>query len=365
MPYISSGNKLVGLIVSENVFQAQDTARRLKQYAYDPRVFNHKGSTIPPDIVELHSHLQRALSGNKLKNMREMAAHYIPGMVSGNAVGNGFRHLPPMTFYSQEKLDIEMLSEVQGVGLANIDEEMIALDGETQLAAWFQYLEDMRMRGEKVPDWNVSFTIIHGIKPSDALQVFFDMNTKAVNIPKLDQITKDTRDPVSKFLRDILPRWPALHMQVGPKFIHTLARSICGGRAYVYNRRLSVSEEAFTLHQNELSEVCTMLDTAVKHLASPAALKNDMLFTHIVLGVMGAELHDNPNVTLATIREIIQDVNWVKGSHWVGCGLHEKNGKTGNYSLSGSTGAAVGMTREALFDKNSTFYQKIRTRIAA
>ena len=105
--------------------------------APDPRDTEHKkkleASKELQDLREVREEVQRLFAGAKEKNV-PLYAQYIVDLKNG---AEGIT--PPITLYSQKPLDIE-IDPATGMGFCQVPWEMrlVAIDGETQLAAWFE-----------------------------------------------------------------------------------------------------------------------------------------------------------------------------------------------------------------------------------
>jgi len=354
-------------IINPHAFQSLYPLSRIDDIAIDPR----PKALVSPYDKQIHSENQRGLLGAKAGNMKEMSEDYIPRMAESNPDPNDiYRLLQPITLWSAQKIEIEMYdSDRQHMnGIAYISVPLMAIDGGTRLAAYCQYRENLRMQGKRVPTMPVPFTVVHDIDAMQARHLFYIFNTKAVNLQPKDAQMKDATSPIARFFTQEFKdeRWSLLqNIDKGNALLFGFARALVGGRKYISNKRITPTGDDYNRNYNKLLQSLDMLNEAKRSFEYRQKDEKDMLFTHIVLGVMGAELHENdanPSVSVKQMHEIINDVNWIRGTHWVGCGLNEKRGATNKFSLSGATGAAVGLAREALFDTTSPFYRRIRVR---
>jgi hypothetical protein len=156
---------------------------------------------------DIHDLIQRALTGNKAKNVTPYS-NYIELVVEG-----GVGVLPPMHLWCQDPLSIVQQGTSTYALIPN-GEHLLAIDGETQLTAHYQLDENATTPEIRKAhrDFPLGCIVHHGLAVSTARQYFHDLNVLAVRHNTSLGLSMDTKDPVMKVVGDI--EIPALQGRV-------------------------------------------------------------------------------------------------------------------------------------------------------
>ncbi len=199
----TDGHLIAGVQLDDHRFVGRVRPAQLFQIAPDPRDTETKkkleASKELQELKEVREEVQRLFAGAKEKNVPRYA-QYIVDLKNG---ADGIT--PPVTLYSQKPLEIEV-DPSTGMGFCQVPWEMrlVAIDGETQLAAWFEAANiDPSSKENFVPVY-----LAHGKDQSWARQAFHDLNVLAIRPNAALSIGMDARDPLTHVTREIERRVP-------------------------------------------------------------------------------------------------------------------------------------------------------------
>lgn len=378
---LSAGQYVKGIRLSETVFLAASTFNQIKAITRNPAHLQLGTKRTPYDSDEieeernLHDLIQRALVGNKAKNVPAYR-RYIESVVTG-----GVGVLPPMHLWSEEPLDVVRHGGTTYALVPN-GEHLLAIDGETQLTAHWsmneQALPEVRKAHREFP---LGCVVHHGVSQSTARQYFHDLNVLAVRPNTSLGLSMDTQDPVMKVVGDLEAAISALH-----------------GRVDKQNRQLRKNSSKIVTLQSLRQMVVNVAKgiSGVQYGSRPAPIDEDVLsdlgtvatawvgayintFEREIgdrerylagagpvlaaVGAMGEVLmrippDERPRVQ-AQLLESLRAVNWEKGDHWLGI--------AGNYTSSGVF--SVKGTKEvsyavfnALTDRENGSFSRVRVK---
>jgi DNA sulfur modification protein DndB len=135
-------------------------------------------------LAAIRAEVQRSFSGAKGKNVGEYA-RYI-------AENKGIT--PQIILYTPT----ELFSD-SGTLLLPWDTELVAIDGETQLAARFEAAKFLPETGKQLVDVRICYNY-----PLDwAKQSFHDLNTRAIRVNSSTALAMDTQDALTKVTREV------------------------------------------------------------------------------------------------------------------------------------------------------------------
>ena len=210
----SCGQYVKGLPLAPTVFLVTTTFKQLRTITRNPIHLQAGAKPTAFDSEEIeeerdiHSLIQRALTGNKGKNVSPYR-QYIEGVVLGET-----GVLPPIHLWSETELDVVRHGASHYVVVPN-GEHLLAIDGETQLTAHWQLDQMATPENRKAHrEFPLAFILHHGITRSTARQYFHDLNVLAVRPNTSLGLSMDTKDPVMKVVGDLETRIPALFGQV-------------------------------------------------------------------------------------------------------------------------------------------------------
>lgn len=370
----TDGYVVAGVTLDDNRFVGRMKAAQLLKIAEDPRrtedLKQRQGNTELETLFRLRSEVQRLFEGAKKANV-EKYANYIVGVHKGQP-----GMAPPIILYSEALLlDAE---EEDGTGFIQIpwDADLIAIDGETQLAARYEAANI----DPTTKDLLVPVLICHG-KPLDwARQVFHDLNLLAVRPNAAVGIGMDQRDPLTHIARQVEQKVAFFKGRVnkvrrqlrrGDKEIMTITalRGACvtfsegitgvkwGARSVpVAPSRLSAVEMAAI---EWFEALATYLGTAMENRDQTIAAAPAVLAALGALGHSLVEISDrgDRDAETRTLMELLRGVRWEKGKHWEG--IAGKFTPKGEFSVGGPKETAYAIYT-ALKDPMSPGFGNIR-----
>ena len=198
----TNGHIVAGVKIDDHRFLGRVKAAQLFQIAPDPRdTEDKKKFDASKELQELHSireEVQRLFEGAKRKNVPSYAEYVVE-------VHNGEDGItPPITLYSEEKLEIDELENGTAFLQISWDQDLVAIDGETQLAARHEAANiDPETKHDFVPLY-----ICHGKDKLWARQAFHDLNALAVKPNAALSIGMDARDPITQVCRALERKVP-------------------------------------------------------------------------------------------------------------------------------------------------------------
>jgi DNA sulfur modification protein DndB len=376
----TDGHLIAGVKINDHQFLGRLKAPQLFQIAPDPRDTEDRkkigASKDLQDLWEIREEVQRLFAGAKAKNVSPYA-DYIVDVRSGEVDGI----TPPIILYSEDKLAEGTDDSGKEFIQVPYDKWLVAIDGETQLAARFE-------AANRAPDTKNEFVavyICHGRDKLWARQCFHDLNVLGVRPNAALSIGMDARDPLTRVAREVEREVPffrnrvnKVRRQLGTHDTDvvtitslrgaciTLAEGI-GGVKYgarpvplpsdQVNRALNIAVEWFSAVTDGIGPA--MEDRENKLASAPA-----------VLAAIGAMGHELVNVDDSALREAkmaalvrkLRTVDWRRGKHWEG--IAGKFTPKGTFSVGGSKETAYAVY-EALNDETSPGYASVRTQISA
>jgi DGQHR domain-containing protein len=375
----TEGPLMASVKINEHMSLCSIPTNLLFDLAPDPREAEDKkkiaASKTLEKVAELRDDVQRMFEGSKRKNVPSYAK-YIVGLQHG---AEGMT--PPIILYSPDELPSDHNSSGLGYLQAPYGTKLVAIDGETQLAARYEAANiDPATAKEKVAVY-----VIHGRPKNWARQSFHDLNLLSVKPNTALGIGMDARDPLTQVARTVEIKVPFLRGRVnkarrqlrsGDTDVVTITalRGACvtfaegiSGVKYgaksvsVPESKLPRIEEVAVEWFGALTEEfgAAMADREYKLASAPS-----------VLAALGAIGHDLINIDNATergqkIQQLIgglRDVDWRRAKHWEG--IAGKFTPKGAFSVGGSKETAYAVF-DALADRSSPSYQLIRSAPAA
>jgi DGQHR domain-containing protein len=377
----TNGHIIAGVKIDEHRFLGRAKAAQLFQIAPDPRDTENKkkldASKELQDLLSIREEVQRLFEGAKKKNVPSYAG-YIAEVHKGE---DGIT--PPITLFSEDKLDIEELEN--GTALAQVpwDQNLVAIDGETQLAARHEAANiDPETKHDFVPLY-----ICHGKDVLWARQAFHDLNALGVKPNAALSIGMDARDPITRVCREVERQVPFFTGRVNkvrrqlrgsdPEVVTitslrgacvTIAKGINGiqfGARPVPadDAEIAAIEAAAVDWFKALSDaIGPALEDRVNKLASsPTVLA--------ALGAIGQQVVATTDPVMRQARckqlaEGLKSVNWERGKAWEG--IAGKFTPKGTFAVGGAKETAYAVY-SALSDPTSSGYSRIRvpTAVAA
>jgi hypothetical protein len=358
--------------VPEHEFIGTMSASQLMRITVDPRRTEEEKTRAADASLQatydIRKQVQREFAGAKAKNV-ESYADYICRMADG---ADGIT--PAIVLWTAEKLNV---LEADGY-LPRLELpwsiELVAIDGETQLAARFE----ARAKNPKTQEMMVDVKICYDRSTAWAGQAFHDLNVFSIRPNAATAVAMDMRDPLTHVTRSIadMPFFSGRiksDRQLSKKSngIATLSvlRSslVCfaegiGGVQYG-NKSVPVSAERIP----EIEAAAVEYYGALVKRFGPAMEDrlNTVIATPAVLAALGAVGHQSIDIPAesraAKIDEILNGlsaINWTRGLRWEGvCGKLRPNGV---FSTAGGVKDSAGASYRALVDFTNPFYSKVR-----
>jgi len=370
----TNGHIIAGTVLNPHRFVGRVPAAQLFQIAPDPRDTENKkkldGSHELQELRGIRDEVQRLFEGAKKKNV-ESYAEYIVDVHQG---GDGLT--PPITLYTPESLAFQ--DGENGTGFIQVpwDARLVAIDGETQLAARH---EAANLEPETKKEF-VAVYINHGRDEGWARQAFHDLNTLAVRPNAALSMGMDARNPITQITREVERRVPFFsgrvnkvrrQLRAGDIEVVTLPtlRGACvtiakgiNGVQYgtrpvpIEESRLPAIEAAAIEWLGAIaSEFGHIFENRQKYLmSSPSVMA--------ALGAMGhtlVEIGDAQDRKLKgrELLKTIKAVNWSRDKIWEG--IAGKFTPKGTFSIGGAKETAYAVFA-ALTDDQSPSYRKVR-----
>jgi DNA sulfur modification protein DndB len=376
---LSAGQYVKGLPLSPTVFMVTTTFKQLRTITRNPVHLQAGAKRTAFDSEEIeeerdiHALIQRALAGNKAKNVPSYR-RYIEGTVLGET-----GVLPPIHLWSETALDVVRHGSSHYAVVPN-GEYLLAIDGETQLTAHWQLDETATPENRKAHrEFPLACILHHGIERSTARQYFHDLNVLAVRPNTSLGLAMDTKDPVMKVVGDLETRIPALFGQVekqarqlkknSPKIVtlQSLRQMVInvdrGISGVQYGARPApIEEEGIDdLRDVALDWIGTYLNTFEREIRDRETYLASSGPVLAAVGAMGQVLLHAPRADREGLRrqllDSLREVDWSKGEHWLGIAGNFTPG--GVFSVKGTKEVAYAVFN-ALTDPANGGYNRIR-----
>jgi DNA-sulfur modification-associated len=376
---LSAGQYVKGLPLTKTMFMVTSSFKQLRTVTRNPIHLQPGARPAAFDSEEIqeereiHELIQRALAGNKAKNVPSYR-RYIEEVVLG---GEGV--LPPIHLWSETGLDVVRHGASHYAVVPN-GEHLLAIDGETQLAAHWELDEMATPENRKAHrEFPLACILHHGIGRGTARQYFHDLNVLAVRPNTSLGLSMDTKDPVMKVVGDLETRIPMLFGQVekqarqlkknSPKIVtlQSLRQMVInvdkGISGVQYGARPApIEEEGIDdLRDVALDWVGSYLNTFDREVRDRDGCLASSGPVLAAVGAMGQVLLRAPRADRAELRskllDTLRDVDWSKGDHWLGIAGNFTPG--GVFSVKGTKEVAYAVFN-SLTDPANGGYNRIR-----
>lgn len=375
----TDGHIIAGTAIDQHRFVGRVRAAQLFQIAPDPRdTENKKKIDASHELQELRGirdEVQRLFEGAKKRNV-EPYAEYVVALKTGS---DGVT--PPITLYSAAALEVQMREDGTGFIQVPWDKRLVAIDGETQLAARH---EAANLDPETKQDF-VAVNINHGRDEGWARQAFHDLNALGVKPNAALSLGMDARDPLTHICREVERRVPFFkdrvnkvrrQLRTSDSEIVTITtlRGACvtlakgingvqfGARPVPLDKELTKAVELAAI--DWFSALTDAFGPAFENreqslASSPTAMA--------ALGAIGHPLVHIADADARTqkARELVQtltSVNWSRDKTWEG--IAGKFTPKGSFSLGGSKETAYAVYA-ALSDPSSPGFARVRIQESA
>jgi DGQHR domain-containing protein len=368
------GHLVSGTCINPHEFEGRVMAAQLFQFAEDPRKTEneteYRGNPILEDLRRLRVEVQRLFTGEK-KNNVEPYSKYIVSLSKGD-VGL----TPTIVLWSPNPLGYEEREDGAAMLLIPFTERLMAIDGETQLAARY-VARDIEPKTAEI--W-VAIKICHGRDAKWAQQVFHDLNVLAVQPNAALAIGMDSRDPLTNVAREVEDQVPLFKGRVNKQSRQltksardimtittlrgaciTLAEGISGvkyGTKPVTIPRDRV-ETIRTVAREWFGAVAEHIGVAIEDRERTIACAPAVM---AAIGALGHELVGIDDLAsrrrrMTELAQRLTAINWTKGQHWEG--VAGKFTPKGKFSLGGPKETAYAVYA-AINDSTSAGYGQVR-----
>ena len=370
----TDGHIVAGTKVDEHRFLGRVRASQLFQIAPDPRDTEnkkkHDASKELQDLLDVREEVQRLFEGAKKKNV-DPYCEYLIALHTGE---DGIT--PVITLYSEGALEVDERPDGTSFIQVPRDQRLIAIDGETQLAA----RHEAANREPATKQEFVAVYICHGKDQLWARQSFHDLNTLGVKPNAALSIGMDARDPITQVSRDVEREVPFFRNRVNKvrrqlrandSEITTIA-ALRGACVTLAKGIVGVQYGArpVPINAEDLPAVrAAAVDwfSALSHAIGPFMLdrENNVASSPAVLAALGAvgnqALHiSDPDERRTKCRQLadeLKTVNWIRGKAWEG--IAGKFTPKGTFSLGGPKETAHAIFA-ALTNPSSEGYPRVR-----
>jgi DNA sulfur modification protein DndB len=370
----TDGHIVAGVVIDDHRFLGRMKASQLFQVAIDPRrtedLRQLEGNTQLESVRRIRMEVQRLFEGAKAKNV-EPYAQYVVNVHDG---ADGMA--PPIILFTEKTMKV--CEDQAGAGSIQIpwDIQLVAIDGETQLAARF---EAQNIKEETKNDF-VAIVICHGRTIQWARQVFHDLNLLAVKPNAALGLSMDERDPLTQVAREVMDtvaffkgRVNMKRRQLGNRDKEVATFAALRGACVTLAEGIGGVKHGARPVPIPLEHIPPIRTAAVEWFAAVAKVigpamenRSQMLASAssvmAAIGAMGRALVEisDPTERASACSKLVDNlrpIRWDKGKRWEG--IAGKFGVKGKFSTSGAKDAAYAIY-SALSDPSSAAYRQIR-----
>ena len=370
----TNGHLVAGTRIDKHRFVGRLQNAQMFQIAPDPRdTENKKKVDLSKELQDLHGireEVQRLFEGAKRRNVAPYA-EYIVDLHKGE---DGIT--PCITLYCEKSLEVEERSD--GTAFLQIpwDEKLVAIDGETQLAARYE-------AANLEPDTKRAFVpvyICHGLDKQWARQSFHDLNALGVKPNAALSIGMDARDPITRVGRRVEEAVPfftgrvnKVRRQLRGSDIDVVTITSLRGACVTLAKGINGVQFGARPVPVDDSQIPALEAAAVDWFAAVAdaigpAMEdrlNKLASAPAVLAAIGAMGHQlvavgDSAVRIAQAKQLasqLKSVNWERAGHWAG--IAGKLNPKGVLSVGGAKENAYAVY-SALTDAATSGYASIR-----
>lgn len=331
------------------------------------------------EAYEIRRIVQREFLGIKAKNVPKFA-EYLVNVHDQNIDGLA----PAIKLYCASPIIINENADGTAMAYISTDDELVAFDGETQLAAWYTVAAERPDLRDTLVPIDLSFS-----RPTAwARQVWHDVNAFGSRPNAALSLSMDNRDPINQIADLVEKQVPfytgqinKLKRQVKPGEGYftlttfrgacvTLAKGISGVALGMKPVPGLKSEDVNHLQTVALEYFNALAGTLGKEIKDPKMLVSSPS-VFVAIGALGTDLvkiSDAPvrSAKIKTIMADLAEVNWAKGHHWNGIAgkvTVSKNETTGKvrsrFVVAGPKEASYNVFK-ALSDSRNPSYAAIR-----
>jgi hypothetical protein len=275
--------------------------------------------------------VQREFIGIKSRNVPTFAQYLLK--VTRNEIAG---LAPAMKLYCPGPVQVQENPDGTAMAYISSGDELVAYDGETQLAAWYRVLAENPELRDTVVAIDLSFE-----RPLEwARQVWHDVNVFGSRPNAALSLSMDARDPINQVVEALQFEIPFYKGQVNRMkrqlkpgdgyFTLTTFRGACVTLTKGISGVALGMKPVPGLNPEDLEQI---REVAVEYFNAVAgtigeAIKNPRMLANspavwVAIGALGHDLLKvtDPTVRAARISTImasLSEVNWTKGHHWAG-----------------------------------------------
>lgn len=347
------------------------------------------------DHAELRSQVQRLIKGTaKGRNIGPYAAYIAAGLRGEH--GDAWS-TPAVCLWSPDDLSVDPFQGLDAIGTVMLPygPSLIAIDGETQVAAIHRIVEDPEGYGVDPKTLNecpVPFELHWNITLSDARQIFHDRNLRSVQVSKTLALSMDQRDyatrvaerainstevevggrstSMSRFVnrkkRQLAgsdPQWVTLSS------VRSLAVTVLLGAAGIEHTSGVLSDEDLPPGldpQQAVNEAADVMSMVFRRFADDFAARSALTAPAVLAGV-GVAAHavmswtEENRLNREQLVDLLSQVHWEReGKYWEG--VAAKRTPSGGLSFAGGVKDSAYRVYEALRRADSDLGRRIRGR---
>ncbi|WP_245724944.1 DNA sulfur modification protein DndB [Micromonospora citrea] len=338
--------------------------------------------------AELRSEVQRLLKGTaKGRNVKPYAAYIAAGL--RGELDKAWSS-PPICLWSSRSLE-----PVDGVASLPLGVPIVAIDGETQVAAMHAIMNDpaaFDLDEAVIGRTPVAFEIYWDITTSDARQIFHDRNLFGVSVAKTLALSMDQRDfgttiaqrvlsitevsvdgKTESFSHFVNARKRQLGQNDSEWMTLSALRSLC---VTVLLGKPGIEATSGTIEKSDLSgldpqaalnEVSTTVSNLVRAFSNDLATRSALTAPAVLAGV-GAAAHrttswtrEEPRLTSEQLHSLLRQVRWEREEkYWEG--VAAKRTASGGLSFAGGAKDSGHRVCDAIINPDSDLGKRIRGR---
>jgi DNA-sulfur modification-associated len=343
--------------------------------------------------AELRNEVQRFLKGSAKARNVQRYAEYIASGLRGD-YGDAWS-TPPLCLWSPKPL--KFTNEDEGVALLPLGFQLVAVDGETQVAAIFLLMNDPVRFGLGDVDFGqvlIPYEIFWDIAQVDARQIFHDRNLEGIPVSKNLALGMDKRD-IATIIAEKAAQWTTVKGDDGKdtgftKLVNRRKRQLAGSdpewvtlsafRSLVVTTLLGspgIEQTSKSLTEKDLpkgvsleqaeKEIGTLLGALVREFRGEFASRSALTAPAVMAGV-GALAHHtvswgvvSPAMTRKEFLAVLKQVRWEREpKYWET--VAAKMTWAGNLSFAGGVKDSAGRVYQALREETSPLGMRIRGR---
>ncbi|MER7500675.1 DNA sulfur modification protein DndB [Nonomuraea pusilla] len=340
--------------------------------------------------AELRNAVQRLLKGTqKGKNVKSYA-NYIAAGLRGE-LGRAYS-TPPICLWSPRP--IQILDD--GSAFVPLGSPVVAVDGETQLAAMHAIMndpEEYELDSETLPTLAIPFEIYWDITVADARQIFHDRNLFGVPVAKTLALSMDQRDFGTTIAQRVIDRTKVEvngRSESFSKYVNTRKRQLGKtdpewitlsalrslsvttllGKAGIEATSGTINAQNLPENASEelaLSEIPEILADMISKLSHEFAARSAITAPAILAGI-GAAAHrvtswckESPRLDRDAFASLLSQIHWEREAvYWEG--VAAKRTPTGGLSFAGGAKDSGHRVCDAILNSDSELGKRIRGR---